>query len=56
MYAASDGSQDANGDGRADYGIVRPASPRTPYNANSFILISPGPDGEYFTEDDVRNF
>jgi len=56
MYAASDGSQDANGDGRADYGIVRPNSPRTPYNANSFILISPGPDGEYFTEDDVRNF
>jgi len=63
LYAPSSG-RDADGDGEADYyGIVRPdlpsgapQAPQTPFNANSFILISPGPDGEYFTEDDVTNF
>ena len=29
---------------------------RQPYNANSFLLISPGPDGLYGTPDDIRNF
>jgi prepilin-type N-terminal cleavage/methylation domain-containing protein len=47
--------------GSLDYGICRPqpagcTGPRTPYNANTYILISPGPDGQYFTEDDVTNF
>jgi len=60
LYAPSSG-KDIDGDGEADYyGIVRPDlpanAPQTPFNANSFILISPGPDGEYFTEDDVTNF
>ena len=29
---------------------------RKPYNANSFLLITPGPDGLYGTPDDIRNF
>jgi hypothetical protein len=28
----------------------------TPYNPNSYILISAGPDGTYGTKDDIRNF
>lgn len=29
---------------------------RKPHNANSFLLITPGPDGLYGTPDDIRNF
>lgn len=48
------------------YGICRPymkgptapqyPDPKLAYNANTFVLISPGPDGEYFTDDDITNF
>jgi prepilin-type N-terminal cleavage/methylation domain-containing protein len=46
------------------FGISRPFTkgaahmvyPTVPYNANTFILISPGPDGRYFTADDISNF
>ncbi len=34
----------------------KPPLPEVPYNADSFILISPGPDGIYFTADDVTNY
>lgn len=49
----------------AYFGITRPFTktgtvpmpkPAVPYNANTFILISPGPDGRYFTADDITNF
>jgi prepilin-type N-terminal cleavage/methylation domain-containing protein len=36
--------------------FATPAAPTIPYNANTFILISPGPDGRYFTADDISNF
>ena len=37
-------------------GFKTPPEPMIPYNANSYVLISPGPDGLYFTLDDVTNF
>jgi type II secretory pathway pseudopilin PulG len=30
--------------------------PTVPYNATTYVLISPGPDGVYFTADDITNF
>lgn len=68
LYASSNGSVDVDATivpaqritdpDSNDFGISRPftSSPEIPYNATSFILISPGPDGLYFTEDDVTNF
>lgn len=35
---------------------MTPPMPMVPNDANTYILISPGPDGEYFTADDVTNF
>ncbi len=37
-------------------GPALPSKPTIPYNADSFILISPGPDGKYFTADDITNY
>jgi type II secretory pathway pseudopilin PulG len=37
-------------------GALTPPAPTMPYNADSFILISPGPDGVYFTADDITNY
>ena len=48
-----------NGKPGPSFGITRPSAtpaPAAPYNADSFILISPGPDGIYFTADDITNF
>lgn len=47
--------------GSSDYGITMPNQnlglvPWTPYNSSTYILISPGPDGLYFTADDITNF
>lgn len=68
LYVTSDGVRpdgtlaDTDGDGKADiFGIARPGSygagaTGQVYNATTFILISPGPDGEYFTADDITNF
>ena len=53
LYAPS------NGKPGPSFGITRPSgalAPATPYNADSFILISPGMDGIYFTADDISNF
>ncbi|MCH7527855.1 MAG: hypothetical protein IID39_10495, partial [Planctomycetes bacterium] len=32
-----------------------PASPLRPVNSDSFLLISPGADGRYGTNDDISN-
>jgi len=32
------------------------ASNERAFNSDSFLLIAAGPDGEYFTEDDIKNF
>ncbi len=34
---------------------INPATPLRPANADSYLLISPGPDGQYGTADDVNN-
>ena len=44
-----------SGSGNFSQFITRPDSGGLPYNDGEFILVSPGPDGKYFTSDDVDN-